>query len=288
MALSDDELQELYAARPSDFVRIRNDLARRLRKEDRRDDADTAAKLRRPSVTAAALNQVAREAPQLIEAFLAEGALLRAAMQRAIDGDAADVRPAQAAERRAADAVVVAARHLVEALGQRDTDANAQRINNTVRAVALDDSLAQRLRRGLLEDDVVASGFGFGGLEFGEGPPESPRPAKRLRLVEAPPAPPLDDRQRELEVAERLAALRAEAEQRADRAARLASAADEAQRLVDRLGEETALLQSRLRDAQRDARRARRTADKAGVDATRARKRADAAVDEGDVETQTR
>ncbi|MEO8694597.1 MAG: hypothetical protein ABI658_13825 [Acidimicrobiales bacterium] len=279
MALHDDELHELYAARPADFVRVRNDLARRLRKEGRRDDAEDATKLRRPPVTAAALNQVARETPQLIEALLDEGARLRDAMQRAIQGNAVDVRPAQAAERRAADAVVAAARHHLEPLGQRDTDAAAQRINNTVRAAALDDSLAQRLRQGILESDAVASGFGFGGLEFDEGSLATAPPKKRLRLVETPAPSPNDDHEQEREAAARIAALRAEAEQRAAEAADLASAADDAQLVVDQLRDEAAQLQDRIRDAEREARSARRSADKAGVDATRARERADRALD---------
>jgi hypothetical protein len=276
MALRDDELQQLFAARPADFVRVRNELSRRLRKEGRRDDAAEAGKLRRPPVTAAALNQVAREQPQLIEALLDEGTRLRDAMQRAIKGNAVDVRPAQAAERRAADAVVSAARQRLEQLGQRDTDAATQRISNTVRAAALDDSLAQRLRDGMLDSDAVASGFGFGGLEFGEGSLATAPPKNRLRLVESPPAPS-DDRQQQREAAARLAALQTEAEQRVAAAAELASAADDAQRAVDELRDEIAQLQDRMRDAEREARRARRSADRAGVDAVRARERADRA-----------
>jgi len=288
MSLHDDELQALYATRPDDFVRARNDLTRRLRKEGRRDDADLAAKLRRPSFTAAALNEVAREEPQLIRALLSEGARLRDAMQRALRGNAVDVRPSQAAERRAADAVVVAARRRLEELGQRDTDAAAQRINNTLRAAALDDTLAQRLRRGLLEADVVASGFGFGDIQFDDEAPAAVPRKPRLRAVEDQPSPPPDDHQQQREAAARLAALRVEAEQLAATAARLTIVAGEAQRQVDQLRDEAALLQDRLRDAESEARRTRRAADKAGVDATRAQRRADAGSADGVVDAQTR
>jgi hypothetical protein len=270
----DDELQALYAVRPDDFVRARTELVRRLRKDGRRDDADLAAKLRRPSVAAAALNQVAREEPDLLETLFREGARLRDAMQRAVEGNAADVRPGQVAERRAAEAVVGAARRRLEQLGQRDTDATAQRINNTLRAAALDDSLAERLRRGTLDTDVVASGFGFGGLEFDESTrPAAPR-NKRLRVVddETPPTP--DNKQQQREAAAR----RTEATRLVAAAARLAATADKAEQHVDQLREQMALLQTRLREAEREARRARQAADKAGVDATRAQQRADAAA----------
>jgi hypothetical protein len=277
MAPLDDELQALYAVRPEDFVQARTELVRRLRKDGRRDDADVAAKLRRPSATAAALNQVAREEPHLLETLFSEGARLRDAMQRAVQGNAVDVRSSQVAERRAADAVVGAARRRLEQLGQRDSDAAAQRINNTLRAAALDDSLAQRLRLGLLDTDVVASGFGFGGLEFDEGTRAAAPRKKHLRRVEGQtPAlenPALENRERQRQAA----ALRTEATRLAAAAARLASVADKAQGHVDQLREQTTHLQSRLREAEREARRARQAADKAGVDATRAQQRADAA-----------
>jgi hypothetical protein len=282
MAPLDDELQALYAVHPEDFVRARTDLVRRLRKDGRRDDADIAAKLRRPSATAAALNQVARDEPHLLEALLSEGARLRDAMQRAVQGNAVDVRPSQVAERRAADAVVAAARRRLEELGQRDSDAAAQRINNTLRAAALDESLAQRLRRGMLDTDVVASGFGFGGLEFDESTRAAPR-KKRLRLVEdqAPASddPKTESKEQQRQAAAQLAALRTEATRLAAAAARLASAADKAQGHVDQLREQSTLLQNRLREAEREARRARQAADKAGVDAARAQQRAETATD---------
>jgi len=278
MALLEDELQALYAARPEVFVRARNDLARRLRKEGRRDDADVTAKLRRPSATATALNQVAREQPHLLETLFTEAARLRDAMQRAVQGNALDVRSAQAAERLAAEAVVVAARGHLEQLGQRDTDAAAQRINNTLRAAALDDSLAQRLRRGMLDSDVVASGFGFAGIDVDESPPKAAPRKKAARPVERETSPQPDHQQQQREAAAQRTALRAEARQRAAEAAQFGMAADKAQRELDRLREQFALLQDRLREAQREARRARRAADRAEVDATRARERADAAA----------
>jgi len=285
MALLDDELQALYGLRPEDFVRARNDLVRSLRKAGRRDDADEASKLRRPSATAAALNQVARAEPQLVDVLLHEWARLRDALQRAVEGDAADVRPAQAAERRAADAVVVAARRHLEQLGQRDSEAAAQRVNNTLRAAALDDSLAEQLRRGTLDTDVVASGFGFDGMAFDEGRREPAPRKKTARTVDDGTSPAPDHRQQQREAAARRAALVSEAKQLAATAARLGTAADKAQEQADQLRKQIALLQERLRDTDRDARSARRAADKAGLDATRAQQRVDTTSDAGDAQT---
>jgi hypothetical protein len=275
MTLLHEELQTLYALRPDDFVMARNELARALRKEGRRDDADEATKLRRPSVTAAALNHVAREEPELVESLLREEGRLRDAMQRAVQGNADDVRPARVAERRAADAVVAAARRRLEQLGQRDTDAAAQRISNTLRAAALDESLSLRLRRGILETDVVASGFGFGDITFDEGT-RTPTPRKKAtRGVERDAAPPSDDRKQQREAAARRAAAQSEAKRLAAASAKLATAADKAQRQLEELREQATLLQERVRGAERDARRTRQAADKGAGDATRARERAD-------------
>ncbi|HUP72022.1 MAG TPA: hypothetical protein VM282_03145 [Acidimicrobiales bacterium] len=275
MALLDDELQTLYALRPDDFVRARNELARALRKEGRRDDADVAAKLRRPSVTAAALNHVAREEPELVEALLREEGHLRDAMQRAVQGNADDVRPARAAERRAAAAVVTAARRRLEQLGQHDTDAAAQRISNTLRAAALDDSLSQRLRRGMLDTDVMASGFGFGGIVFDVGI-RAPAPRKKAaRGVERDAAAPPDSRAQQREAAARRAPAQTEAKHLAAAAAKLATVADKAQRQLEELREQATLIQERVRSAERDARRTRQAADKGAADAARARERAD-------------
>ena len=275
MALLDDELQALYALRPDDFVRARNELVRALRKEDRRDDADAAAKLRRPSVTAAALNHVALEEPALVATLLEQEARLRDAMERAVKGNADDVRPAQATARRAADAVVTAARRRLEQLGQSDNDAAAQRIINTLRAAALDDGVSQRLRRGILDADVVASGFGFGDISFDEAAP-APAPRKVAKGVVKEPVAPPDDRQQARERAARHAAAKAEAKQLASTAAKLATAADKAQHQLDELRDQVAQLQERVRDADRDARRTRQDADKAAHEAARADDRATA------------
>ena len=281
MALLDDELQALYALRPDDFVRARNELVRALRKEDRRDDADAAAKLRRPSVTAAALNHVALEEPALVATLLEQEARLRDAMERAVKGNADDVRPAQATARRAADAVVTAARRRLEQLGQSDNDAAAQRIINTLRAAALDDGVSQRLRRGILDADVVASGFGFGDIALDEA---APAPAPRKKKVKGSEAP-ADERTQARERAARLSEARAEAKQLAMTAAKLATAADKAERQLDALREQAELLQERVRNADRDARRARQNAEKASHEAALAHERT-AALDGGGVATQ--
>ena len=276
MALLDDELRSLYGVRPEGFVAARNELARALRKQGRRDDAADVAKLRRPSVSAWALNQVARDAPQLVTTLLDEGRRMRDAMQRAVQGDAVDVRPAQHSARRAVDTVVAEARRRLEQVGQSDNEQTVLRLNNTLRATSLDESLAERLRNGQLDADVVLSGFGFAGMTVDERALAPPPRAKAKRPVvaesTAEASGPEPDARKEAEEAARRAESKAAAQRLAATATRLASAAEKAQRQVEQLREQSARLNERLADAERAARLAAQAADDAHADAERVRR----------------
>ena len=94
-------------------------LVKELKADGRKDDAAAVAKLRRPSVAAWALNQVAREQPDLVEAAIDAGEQLRAASDAAVAGRPGELRAATAAERTAANAVVKAAAAHLGAAGRR-------------------------------------------------------------------------------------------------------------------------------------------------------------------------
>jgi hypothetical protein len=271
MSLTDDELRRLYRARPDEFVRVRNELARELKKDGRADDAAAVATRRRPSAIAWSLNQVARESVALVDAWSDAAEHLRDAMRRAVKGDAEAVRQAQAAERRASDALVAAARAQLSEIGARDSDAAATRIAGTLRAAMLDDDLAPRVRAGTLETDVIASGFGFGDVTADDIVPAN-KPGQRKAPVIA------DTRRAKAEAAAGAArraaaakARRAEATRLAAAADRLATAAERAQRRVEELRVQSERLHERMRDAEREARRARNEADRASAIAARAR-----------------
>jgi hypothetical protein len=61
-----DLVDPLYAGPPEEFVAARDALAKRLRADGDRATAAEVAKLRRPTATAAALNQVARTVPDVL------------------------------------------------------------------------------------------------------------------------------------------------------------------------------------------------------------------------------
>ena len=296
MSLTDDELRVLVAARPEDFVRARNDLVRALRKEGRRDDADALAVRRRPTAIAWALNRVAHDRADLLDQWFTATTRLRDAMHGAVRGDADGVRAAQSAERSANDAVVAAARGQLGELGQANTEAAASRIAGTVRAAALDDEVAQRLRQGTLETDVVASGFGFAEMAVDETragtearrktapTTRASRPPKSLeRASSDDPAArkaaerkrAADEKAQEKALAAERASQQAEVARLTTVAARLSTTADKAQRKVDDLKAQAEQLSERLRSAEREARAARQESERASAAADRARVRRD-------------
>ena len=255
------DVDELFAVRPEEFVEARTALAKQLRAEGRKDEAATVAKLRRPSVGAWALNQVARSSPDVVEAAIAAGAELRSASEAAVAGDPGRLRAATTAERAAANAVVkAAAKHL----GTR-ADALAPALLATIRVAALDDDVADELRRGVLVSDQEQPGFGFGlEGEVAVAPKSTPKPkarsaspaAKKLATAGATAKQAKADREAaEREKADRVAAREAERIRKKELVAR--------QRDADRKAREAKRLAKEADAAEAEAREARVVADRA-------------------------
>lgn len=234
----DDPVDALFALPPSEFTAARNALVKQLRGEKRRDEAEAVKALKRPSVPAWALNQVARRDPDAIEAVIEAGAAVGTAQRRALSGVRdSGLREASQQRRERIDAVwQKAAAALREAGTQPAT--HRQTVAATLEAASVDPEAAQLVRDGRLSADLPApSGFGDvagfalvpqeadadAGQDASEAPqPEAPEDhdaAAREALAEA---------QRQLDAANR------RAEELADRAADARRAAvrtaDEAER----------------------------------------------------------
>ncbi len=260
-----DEAAELYALRPEDFVAARNALAKRLRAEGRKDEAAAVAKHRRPSVAAWALNQVARSHPDLVTAALAAGDALRSASDDVGSGAPGELRAATLADRTAANAVVKAAG---EVLGPRAA-AQQTALLGTLRAAALDEAVAEELRRGVLSADHEQAGFGFG-FDSGESPPAprtKPRGTRKKPTLRAVPALEPTEPTEPDDAEERERQARARAEQRARDKARRKERA-ELQRVADRRTKEAARLGREADEAEAEAVAARTAADAAQQKAT--------------------
>jgi hypothetical protein len=168
--LWDEEVRELAAAQagdelfglpPEEFVAARDELARRLRREGDAEAAKQVKALRRPSLSAWAVNRLARERGRALGPLLAAGERLRAAHQAALAGEgAAELRSAAKAEREAVAGLVETALELLREAGHPTTDATRDRVAATLHAAAASPEAADLVRDGRLTTDLDPSGFG--------------------------------------------------------------------------------------------------------------------------------
>jgi len=164
---------ELFGLPPEEFVAARDDLARRLRREGEAEAAKQVKALRRPPLSAWAVNQLARGQGDGLGPLLAAGERLRAAHQGALAGEgAAELRAAAKAERDAVAGLVRSAMELLGAAGHPTTDATRDRVAATLHAAAASPEAAAQVGSGRLTADLDPSGFGTvpDGAFEGEGP----------------------------------------------------------------------------------------------------------------------
>lgn len=112
--------------------------------------------LRKPTVSASAVNQVARRWPEETRALVKAGDELRKAQRAAVSGrDPQALRQAQRAHRRLLDDLTSRARR---DLGLSGT--HAQHAAQTLRAASLDKDASKSLLEGTISGDVEQTGFG--------------------------------------------------------------------------------------------------------------------------------
>lgn len=236
------EKLKLYGLPRAGFTAARNARAKELRKDDP-ELAATVADLPKPTVAAAALNELVREDPSEARVLIQSGKRLRQAQEAAVAGKkGADLPNAIEEHRSALDRVQRDLRR--RKLSAATVDKAAQ----TLRVASVDPELQPLLERGTLTEDLTASGFGLDpGLV----------PAKRSRESTAPTAPDIGAQQKRREQArERLQAAR-DTLTEAKRAARTAEAerkeaerrAESAQRAVERATEEMERAQESAADS---------------------------------------
>jgi hypothetical protein len=154
---------ELYALPPGDFTRARDERAKALRKEGEREAADAVKALRKPTVAAWALNQLARARRKDVERLLKAGERLRAAQEDLLaGGDRSAFQEAAAEERDLVAQLTGDATDLASEAGERGGGLEGK-IADTLHAAALDEETAEQLRAGRLQREREAIG-GFGGL----------------------------------------------------------------------------------------------------------------------------
>lgn len=258
--VSEQEVDRLFSLPLDRFVSSRDELAKRLRGEDREASAWVKG-LRRPSRAAWVTNQLVRrnrkETRRLLEAAEALGAAQRELAQGA--GDAGELRRRTAQERHAVSDLVDQAGRLTDDVSEAVLD----QIRDTLHAVALDEEARRRVEKGRLTKELQASGFGS--------------------LL----APPADAGERASPKQEQAgpagARRRRDAERRLDAARRKAEESErllaEARRTLSQAGHERDRAQKRFEEAANRERRAGRAVDKAQARVREAERRL-RAVDE--------
>ena len=150
------ETQKLYGLPLLQFTAARNARAKALKQKGEEELAAAIAAVPKPSVAAGALNELVQEDPSEVRALVQSGKRLRQAQEAAVSGKkGADLNEAIAEHRTALDRV------------QRDlrrrklSGPTLEKATQTLRVASLDPELWPLLERGLLHEDLAASGFGL-------------------------------------------------------------------------------------------------------------------------------
>jgi hypothetical protein len=217
--VTEEILEQLYAAEPAQFVSERKRLERELREAGLGDEADELAARTKPTAPVFAANRLARTDGKDVADLIASGERLTKAHE---SGEAAALRKEQTELAKRVAGLVRKAQL---------SDAMEQRLAVLLRTAATDLGSAELMRRGILSEELEPLAFGaLAGLAL--APPKArPKPESR-------PQPPKGDRARE--------------EKRRARMRELEKQLAEAQRELDRAERSVAQLTKRLDDARGD------------------------------------
>jgi hypothetical protein len=193
-------VDDLFGLPPDEFTAARDARSKRLKAEGDKAGAAEVKALRRPTVAAWAVNQVARDQPSLVEAVVEAGRALVAAQEHLLGGGGRDeLRSATAARR---EAVAAATKAAVALAGDTHRDA----IHATFDAAATDEDAGALVTAGRLTKELdPPSSFALLGNPFAlaaDEAEEEPEPE---------PEEPEVDEAALAEARDRLEAARAEA-----------------------------------------------------------------------------
>ena len=176
--------EELYGLAPGEFTEARDARVKELRKQDR-EAAGAVKALRKPTVAAWALNQLARRRRKDVEALLAAGEELRAAQEELLGGgERSAFQRAAARERDLVAKLSADGAALASEAGER-AGGLQEKLAGTLHAAALDGETGEELRAGRLVREREAIG-GFGGFGSELAPMPSRRAPKSTTKKAAP------------------------------------------------------------------------------------------------------
>jgi hypothetical protein len=236
----EQQLERLYQLQPSEFTAARDELAKQLRSDGRRDLADQVKALRKPPVAVWLVNRLARERELDVQRLAKAGEALAKSQVELASGSSADFAEARREEQRALERLTEAAR---EVAGREGVGGSAiERTTETLRAASLSEEGRELLKRGRLTEELEPPGFdAFAALAGGATPRPSRRAQKKPRKEDA------EAERRALDDArERVRQLKGEERE-------LAKAAREAEREAAKAETEAVALRKRADEAHAEA-----------------------------------
>jgi hypothetical protein len=173
-----DEADKLYGLPLEDFVAQRDALAKQLRADGRRADADEVKALRKPPAVVWAVNQLMRTQRKAARALVT--AADRAAKHPSD-------RDALRAHHDALDQLATAGEGLLSGKGRGLSEDSLLRVRGALHAASLDRDRREEFIAGRLSEEPAPAGFG---AITGMPAPVRPRAAKKEEEPPAPPPPP--------------------------------------------------------------------------------------------------
>jgi hypothetical protein len=153
-----DSAEDLYGLPLNEFTAARNALAAELKKGGDTESATTVKALKKPPVTAWAINQLVRAHPDDVAGLLEAGERLRQAQDSVMEGsDPAALRTAMAERRELVTDLARRAAKMLEKEGAKANRAHLDRISATLINAVVDDEARESLRAGTLTGDVDAA-----------------------------------------------------------------------------------------------------------------------------------
>jgi hypothetical protein len=182
MAVQDDQLDRLYGLPLDGFTAARDELAAELREQGKREEAAEVKKLRKPSVPAWTVNQLARTHQREVDELVSVGKDLRKAQKKAMAGGGAEaIRDVTVRRRRAVDRLLVQAEKVLAQAEHGTSRTTLDKVEDTFQAATVDEEAADAVRTGRLARELAPpSGFEL----LGEGAPTPVKPrAKQTQKV---------------------------------------------------------------------------------------------------------
>jgi hypothetical protein len=174
--MAEQGLDRVFGAPLEEFVSERNALAKELSAAGKDGEAADVKALKKPSVSAWALNQGVRADAKAAKAVLKAAKALEVAQDEALQGEGFGLRDAQEEQQRTVDAMLDAVEAAVEGRGL--APAMVDRVRETLRAIPGDDELRAEFEEGRVTRDRRAVGFS-GAIADVSAAPKGKRAAKQ-------------------------------------------------------------------------------------------------------------